>query len=283
MDAIIAGIGTDFIVQVEYDAIVTMQNTFSIYGSVTLINNGTWIWDSNDEMYWDSVAYWVNLGLLVVVNYANDWIRGSSFPGLTTVTSVGTLVNMGTLQFNNSGGFYYYDQTGNFYQCSTGIIKLGYTLTTQPGQIRLAGLYLDGYIGCSFSPDFSEIALPYTVLTWKPTDPTAIPSGDITILASGLSALLDLNFCFSKTGTGTLYQRSAQPLCPNDAYQVLDPFTGGACSSLPDKIKNLVPSCPASADCGIDTGKPFGSPSTANVNAASLAFFVSLICLLLKF
>jgi fermentation-respiration switch protein FrsA (DUF1100 family) len=284
-NAVFAGLGTNFIVQVQFGATVTMLNEFAIYGTITVINNGTWIYNSNSDLYFDAVAYWVNLGVFSVINYANDWIRGSSFPGLTTPTSAGTIVNMGTITFSAGGGFYFYDATGTFLQCSNGIIKLNFTLTTQPGQLRLAACEIDGYIGAAFSSDYSETALPVTVLTSIPSDPTALPSGDVSFSGSGLS-LLDLTVCYSETGSVTFYKRSDQPLCPTDEYQNLVPITGGACGSLPANILMLedLASCPADANCGFDTGTISGpSPSAAHVNAASLAFFVSLICLLLKF
>jgi len=85
-----------------------------------------------------------------------------------------------------------------------------------------------------------------------------------------------------------MYDLIDQPLCPDGERRLLDPILlGDACSDLDDSIKELEEwaSCPAGANCGINTGVPAGEPSKdgAVSNVASLAFIVSLVCLLLKF
>jgi len=168
-------------------------------------------------------------------------------------------------------------------------LKYSYDGTTTPGsQNYPPTINLDGYIGLAIDSSYTIPSYGVVVYHWVPADTTAIPSGDISFITSGVSDLL-LNLCWSKTGDVTLYERTDQATCPTDSYSTvtLIPLVTDACSSLPDKINNLQDqaSCPASAGCGIDTGTPTANPSPAsgNVNAASLAFFVSLICLLLKF
>jgi len=283
----VAGIGTDFTVEVEAGATLTMTSDFALLGSVTLINNGTWIFKSNSDLYFDAAAYWVNLGLLQVVTYSNDYIRGSTFDQ-TTVTDVGTVVNMGTIEFSSGGGLNFEYNTGTFLQCANGVLKYSFDGTTTPGtQNYPPTIKLDGYVGLAIATGYTIPTYGVTVFSWVPKDVTAIPSGDVSFITGGISDLL-LNLCFSKTGTVTLYNRKDQPICPTDAYSplLLLPLGSDACGALPDTIKTLQnqASCPASAGCGVDTGTPAANtPASGNVNAASLAFFVSLICLLLKF
>jgi len=263
-----------------------MINTFALTGSVTLINNGTWYFNSNSDLYFETTAYWINLGLLEVINYYNDFIQASTFPGAGT--GVGTVVNMGTIEFSNTGGLNFYDGTGTFRQCSDGILKFNFNGTSIPGtQNYPPQIYLAGYIGVAISSDFLISSGGDIVFNWKPADNTAIPQADVSFLSKGIDPLL-LNLCFAKTGEVTLYKRVDEPICPTDTYSpfTILPLAADACASLPDSIKNLQASCPATVVCGVDTGTasgPAGSPSSANVNAASLAFFVSLICLLFKF
>jgi len=96
--------------------------------------------------------------------------------------------------------------------------------------------------------------------------------------------------CFDKTDYSvSLYKFSDNKGCPDGSVQlIVGPYAfDDACSELTDDIKNLqdLASCRSAQNCGVDTGAPAGEPGTdaANVNVASLAFIVSLVCLLLNF
>jgi len=289
--SVFAGVGTDFIVQVETGASVKMTGTFALTGSVTLINNGNWIFSSNSELYWDADAYWVNLGLMEVINNSNDYIKGTYFPGLTTRSEVGTLVNMGTIDFKNNGGLNFYQSSGKVRQCKNGIIKFAFDDTGVPGTVTLPDIALDGYVGVYYGGNVKPYSSGQQIFTWvKPAG--EVPSGSVSVSSKGPEAdLIDSVFivCFSKNNEATVYEITKDLLiCPGSDTQILTPIVGGACTDVPDTITSLADkaSCPASAGCGTSTGKPGsggGSPSPAIVNAASLVFLVSLICLLLKF
>jgi hypothetical protein len=294
-DSMFAGIGTDFIIEIKYGAQITMTSTFYIFGSVTIINNGTWVYNSGSSLYWDAAATWVNLGLMDVTLHSNDWIQGTTFPGLTTPTTVGTMANMGTIQFTNGGALDFYDTTGTFRQCSNGILKFQFTSTGSSSTSgKFPDIYLDGYIGVSYDDTFTS---GQQLFTWaKPAG--AIPPGSVKLVSNGPALSVPQIICFSPTGNDvTLYKITDSSLttsgiCNSGEYQNLVPIVGGdACSSLPDSIKNLadMASCRADAGCGLDTGSTGSGPvtppppSAANVNVASFAFLVSLVCLLLKF
>jgi len=289
-NAVFAGVGTDFIVQVEYEATVTMVDEFALTGSVTLINNGTWVYDSNGDLYFDVQATWINLGYFQDIQYYNDYIKGTTFPGLSASTDVGTIINMGTLEFTNGGGLNFEEGTGTVRQCPNGVIKLGFTTSSAPGSITLpnsANLYLDGYVGYSVSSDYTISSSGIELYSWIPADPTATADVHLSLTGSGYDSTL-LEVCFANSGTATLYKRTDQPTCPAGSTQFPGALPSPACDNLPDAIKNLqaLASCRFGApNCGIDVGAPAPTPApaSANVNAASLAFFVSLVCLLLKF
>jgi len=299
---IFAGIGTDFIIKVDKDSYVTMYNTFYLYGSVTLVNDGTWEYNSGSDLYWDAQAYWVNLGLITVIRASNDYIRYSTFPSIAPPDAVvGTMVNYGTIEFVSGGGFYFYSQTGSFRQGKNGIIKfeLG---DSDSGSVQFAEVVLYGWIGVYYSAKYSVSTSGDVFFTWK-TPADDVPTGSISFTASGPDYLgLDIStvqiVCFSKTSLNAkvynikdLLSQYSSPFCPTGETQILS-GTGDGNDDLPDNIKALedTGSCPANADnpCGsIDTGKiSSGNPpgSAGNVNVASLAFIiVSLICLLFKF
>jgi len=268
-----------------------MTSYFYLLGKVTLINNGHWIYNSGSELYWDYDATWVNIGWLEVIKSSVDFIKGTTFPG-RSVTEVGTMVNMGTIDFKESGGLNFQQKSGTFLQCEHGIMKFSYDDDGTPGTISLPDVKLDGYVGIHYGGKVKpSTTVGQTVFTWvKPA--AAVPTGSVSLVSDYSGSLADLStfiVCFSKTlNTATInYVKVTDPLCPSGYTQILDPIpTGDACSGLPDSIKILkdLASCPASAGCGTDTGKPSGdTPAAANVNVASLAFLISLVCLLLKF
>jgi len=272
-----------------------MNDYFALTGTVTLINNGTWIFDSNSYLYWDVDAYWVNLGLLSVINYSNDFIQGTQFPGTKPVTDVGTLVNMGTIEFKNSGGLNFNQATGTFKQCKHGILKFGYGVDstgTSPGSIKLPSIEIDGFIGFALGDDASVPSSGEALFSFVPEASGELPFGSFTGLFDTITngpGVIDSSriVCFSKDGSVAVYSLIDDKICPDGEYQTLLPNVGSACSGLPDGIKNLedTASCPAGANCGIDTGAPAGepNPNSAHSLAVHLAFLVSLVCLLLKF
>jgi hypothetical protein len=293
-DAVVAGIDTDFVVQVEDGATVTMNDYFALTGTVTLVNNGTWVFDSSSYLYFDVDAYWVNTGLMQVVNHANDYIQGTTFPGKAAYTDAGIMVNMGTIEFTNGGGLNFYYNTGTFLQCKHGILKFGYGVNGgNPGSVTLPTIVIDGYIGFYFEDDASVPTSGSTLFSFVPEDSGELPFGSFTALFDSISkgpGLIDASqlVCFSKDGTVSIYDLIDEKICPDGEYQTLLPFlTGDACSDLPDSIQSLqdLASCPAGANCGVDTGAPAGEPgpNSAHSLAVPLAFLVSLVCLLLKF
>jgi hypothetical protein len=293
-DAVVAGVNTDFIVQVEDGSTTTMNSEFALTGTVTLINNGTWVYDSGDYLYFDVQAYWVNLGLMNVINHYNDYIYGTEFPGLSTYTDAGTMVNMGTIQFSNTGGLNFQQATGTFYQCNHGIMKFGYgsDFTTTPGTVTLPHVKLDGYIGIYNSDP--TVPLDGTELfSWifDASDSEGLFTGNVGLV---VSPSLTQKICYEDTATSGPVSLYAYPLltttdilCPSgySLYVSLDPTD--VCSSLPASITALegVASCPAGNNCGFDTGVPAGEPSPASASTLAIpfAFLVSLVCLLLKF
>jgi len=297
-DAIFAGIGTDFIIQVQETAVVTMTASFALYGSVKLVIVGTWVYDSSSSLFWDAKAYWINLGLLSVINKANDWIQKSTFPSISPpAPNVGTLVNYGTIEFSAGGGLYFYDGTGSFRQGKNGFMKFEYG-DSDSGSVQFAEVILEGWIGVYFSDDYTFSTSGNSLFfSWK-KPASALPFGDINYIATGPGILGDIDqyICFdtsSTTGGVNVYKikdLGLPPICPSGEYHDLLPFvTGDATSDLPDTVKIFEDQavCTADKGCGsIATGNPSGgsgTPAAGNVNVASLAFIVSLICLLFKF
>jgi len=293
-NAILAGYQSDFTVQVDEAATVTMNNYFYLIGTITLINNGVWIYDSSSYMDFNVDAYWVNLGLMQVINYSNDYIQGTYFPGLSTATDAGTMVNMGTITFSNHGGLDFQYGTGTFLQCKHGIMKWGYGVDgTNPGSVTLPSITIDGFIGFYFESASDVPASGSSLFDFVPEKDGNLPFGSFTSLFDTVTkgpGVLDSPriVCFSAGGSVDLYGLVDDVKCPQDYYQTLLPIAvGNACSDLPASIKNLedTASCPAGADCGIKTGSPAGepNPNSAHSLAVHLAFLVSLVCLLLKF
>jgi hypothetical protein len=270
-----------------------MNSYFALTGSVTLINNGTWIFDSSSYLYWDVNAYWVNLGLLSVIKYSNDYIQGTQFPGSSTYSDVGTLVNYGTIEFTQSGGLNFQQGTGTFKQCKHGILKFGYVEGGTPGSVTLPNIEIDGFIGFAFDDEATVPTSGTTLFSFVESDTGELPFGSFTGLFDTITkgpGLIDDSrlVCFDKTGSVSVYDLIDEKICPDGEYQTLLPHvTGDSCSDLPDEIKALedLARCPAGANCGIDTGAPAGepSPTSANTVAVSLAFLVSLVCLHLNF
>jgi hypothetical protein len=293
--AVVAGVGTDFIVEVDSDATVTMNNAFAITGSVTLINNGTWIYDSGDYLYFDVQAYWVNTGLMEVITYSDDFISGTLFPGLTTYTDAGTLVNMGTIQFTSGGGINFNSNAGTFLQCKHGILKFGFGVNGgNPGTVTFPSITMDGYIGIYFDSTATVPSTYASLFSFIPETNGDLPSGSFTSLFDTVTVgpgtiPTSQIVCFDPvTGYVVIYSLLDQPTCPTGKNQYLTTIiTGDACSGLPDAIMNLQDTawCPAGANCGLDTGAPAGesNPNSAHSVVAPLAFLVSLVCLLLKF
>jgi len=297
-DAILIGLGTNGIFEVAKEATVTMTDYFSIYGGVTLINYGTWIYDSSDYLYFDVAAYWVNLGLLSVIRASNCFIWGSQFPNLSARTDAGTIVNYGTIQFTSGGGLNFQDGTGSFYQCDNGIIKLAYGYPdagTNPGTITLPEtLGLDGYLAILY--DNTDSSAATTIFYWKENADNTIFDGSIDVVVKGDGDKFITPFiCFDPTsGYAQIYDFTyANSLkCPLDAQtQFLGGLPGAdVCANLPAEVTALKDgaTCTSGDNCGIDTGAiggggNGGDGSGALANAASLAFLVSLVCLLLKF
>jgi len=295
-DIIFSGLdSSDFIIQIEDGGIIHLLSAIYFFGPVTIINNGTYAMESwGYNHYWDLAATFVNLGLIDVQDLSH-YIYGSSFPGLTTATEIGTIYNMGTIQFTTGGYVNFNAGSGTFRQCKHGIVKFDYT-DSAPGSVVLPEVYFSGALGALFPDDYTIYSSGDELFTWsKPTD--ILPYGNVDLVVKGpfedvkgVSVPVLLILCFDKaTTSATIFKLTDG--CPDNSYPALLPFVSGdACSGdeTPDNIKNLQDSasCPSGQNCGVDTGAPAGedgTTSTANVSVASLAFIVSLVCLLLKF
>jgi len=264
---------------------------FSLYGSVTLVNDGVWVFDSNSNLYWDKQAYWVNIGLMTVTRSSNDYIQYSTFPTISPpALEVGTMVNYGTIEFVSGGGFNFYSNNGLFFQGRGGVIKFEFG-DSNSGNVQFGEVELYGYVGVYYSAGY-DVGSGKSFFDWA-IPAGDIPKGDFKFKVSGPDFIgLDISLiqlvCFSKTTLSVkIYDKTylGSLICPTGEYQFLNPGDGGA--DLPDSITFWEDkgSCPATADppCGsVDIGTITGdSPAAGNVNVASLAFIVlSLICLL---
>jgi hypothetical protein len=293
---------TDFIIKVvDYESsFIHISAYIYFFGPVTVINNGTWSIEGGGwYTYWDTNAYFVNLGVFDVQDY--HYITGISFPGLAATSAIGTLVNMGTVQFTDGGYFTYQDATGSFRQCSHGILKFDYE-TTDAGESVFGKIFINGYIAALYRDTFTFSSFyGEDLFSWK--DPTGtLPQGKLSYVYSGPDSgdLIPLDvpqlLCLSTdTNTATVWAKEdleevlGVKVCPDKAFNFFQPYLDGdACSDLDASIKDLADSasCPAGNNCGVDTGAPPGednNDSAASLNVASLAFLVSLVCLLLKF
>jgi len=271
-----------------------MTSYFALFGSVKLVIVGTWVYDSSSSLYFDANAFWINLGLMSVVNHANDYIQKSTFPTISPPpANVGIMVNYGTIEFSAGGGLNFYDGTGSFRQGKNGFMKFEYG-DSDSGSVTFAEVMLEGWIGVYFSDSYTISSLGNSGLFFSWTKPAGVlPFGSLNYIAKGPGILGDADqyICYSTDGDVSIFKLkdllTIPPGCPSGQYHELIP--GDATSDLPDDVKafEAMATCTAQTPCGnIKTGNPSGdspAPAAGNVNVASLAFIVSLICFLFKF
>jgi len=273
-------------VQVNYESSVYLDSSFYLQGTVTAVNNGSWyIQSSGLGIYIDKTAYFVNIGVIYVNQYL--YIYGST----SSDTSVGDIVNMGTIVLAASITYGSSITDGTFRQCDHGILKFDFVTSPSLSYSTVNEIILDGFVGAVYPKDFTFYSYGTTILYWRIPDKD-VPTGSPNYIAKGpgLTGGLSQAVCFSTTDN---YARvwdytdlKTAPFCNSGDKQTLN-LGADACTGLPQNIQDLedLASCPAGNNCGLDTGVPAGEDGTgaANVNVASLAFIISLVCLLLKF
>jgi hypothetical protein len=274
--------------------------TNGLFGTAVLVNQGTLVFESNDDMYMDVSAFWINLGLMNVISYNLDYIKGSYFPSLTTPTAVGTWINAGTIQFYSNGGLDFEQGSGNFYQLSTGVLSFLYgvpTATSTPGSVQFADIALDGHIGIYFAPGYTPSTYQ-TLFTWKASDYTSAPnnmwSGSATVSSNDQAHTVPSpqQSCYDPTGgTAYAYPISAG-LCSSQGTGYVtfsNSIAGGVSSLITDPtimmIASQPPTCGAGMGCGQDVGissnpPPSNGKSSGSILPISFSLFVSLLAYL---
>jgi len=204
------------------------------------------------------------------------------------------MVNMGTIQFSNTGGLNFQQATGTFLQCNHGILKFGFgsAFTSAPGYVTLPNIEMNGYIGI-FNSDTTTPLDGTQLFTWifDSTDSVGLFKGNVGLV---VSPSLTQKICYQNTQTSGAVALYTYPLltttdvlCPSGYSLYVSIDTSDVCSGLPNYITDLESeaSCPAGNNCGFDTGVPTGEPTPASASTLAIpfAFLVSLVCLLLKF
>jgi len=197
---------------------------------------------------------------------------------------------MGTIVLGASITYTTTITTGTFRQCDHGILKYDFSVT-DPSYSTVNEIILDGFVGAVYRDAFTFYLYGTEILNWR-IPAKDVPTGSAKYIAKGPGLTGDLTqlVCFSKTDqtarVWNIKDLTTTGICDGTDSRFLN-SGDGACSKLPQNIQDLedLASCPAGQNCGLDTGAPSGEDGTgaANVNVASLAFIISLVCLLLKF
>jgi hypothetical protein len=275
-------------VLVDYGSKFYPDEYFTIVGPVKFFNNGTVVSDSAGDWYWHPDAWFVNLGLWDLTTLV--YFYSSQYPD-NTYHDIGTFVNRGTVSFTKSGGYLYYSGSGTgsgkFLQCEHGVLKYTYGATTTSSASTFFQLSLDGYIGVNFEKDYKTIS--QTLFYWDEAQyadtkysKKGVFVGDVTEFTNGPGTVATPQILCADGDFGYLYLYNLfDGSCSKHGSKYTnsfnDPPTGGVCKALPDEINFPIASCPASKNCGIDTGKPIGESDSASSLPVSLALLVSLI------
>jgi len=247
-------------------------------------------------MYMDSVAWWINAGLMNVINnttYPNAEIYGSSFNGAST--NIGTWINTGTIQFY-SGGALLMDNSGMFYQCAGGIMNYIFGSPyseNYPDQSNFNNIALDGSIGFYFDSRYKNPGNYWTLFFWANGD-GLVWDGSLSLFVADNTQTVpsSLQLCYDPVGTvGTAY------LYPVDAgtcssfgsgfVSSSNAVTGGVCSGFSDPVvqyylSQTAPCSTANPPCGYNTGawSSTGSPvapvssDRSGASTLSISFFL---------
>jgi len=289
--------GVTFQVVIDQPSTVTMTDTFGIFGNVVFVNSGTFNFNSNAELYFDANSFWVNMGLMRVYGYSNDYIVGSTFPGSGTGT--GTLVNMGTIQFESSGGLNWEAGTGEFYQSNSGVLKYIYGVGADPYYPQFADIALDGYIGIYFASGYTPSTTGITLFTWKASDYTSDPqniwAGDITVSTNDNAHTIPSpqQSCYDPTGGYAYLYPISGGLCSSQSSGYVtfsNPSpTGGVVSAITNPTVTALlaqtPPCgahSANTNCGQNVGISTNNPSTGSgsIIPVSISFLMSCLAYL---
>jgi len=152
-------------VWLPYGATIVVNEEINLFGNTYFVTNGTvYINPTSTDWYIDGNAWWINLGFVSFVNYNTYLYVGSFFAN--SPTTIGTVVNSGTMQFSNSGALYYESTTtgGIFYNCNPGVLKVVYGTGTSPGFIYLPQVYLDGTLAAVFTTASAVTSISFTTL-----------------------------------------------------------------------------------------------------------------------
>jgi len=288
---------------VKSGATVHMTGEFALIGTVVLVNNGTWIYDSGADLYFDQNAYWINLGFMNVINHANDYIRHSTF--FAGAAGVGTMINTGTIQFSAGGGLYFYDNLGALYQCTNGVLKYWFSDLLYPAESNLAQVSLDGTIAVVVTGAVSTSPVQ-TLFSWQTSFYSSVTNfpknmwiGNVvfSVDTSAVTTVsLSENLCYdnvfgsasigpggslfgipitSCSGTLTVFDRANHPLAP-----VCNVFTGTAGYYVAQPA-----GCPASQSLNPNCGQPTKLntiTSSGHMTSVSVSFLLAcLIAMLL--
>jgi hypothetical protein len=274
----------------EYGSELYPDSDFQLLGPVVFVNNGTITSDNSGDIYWHPESWFVNLGQIDISDYTIS-MYGSSFPDGTT-KNIGTFVNKGTISFLNSGGsISYYSTTykGEFKQCNDGVLKFTFGTKASSSSSTFNGLSLDGWIGVVFEEDYT-LSSYYNLFSWDESlyqneDEKGIFVGNVDEFTKGPGKVIPTAQILCANENGNIYLYSLKDgSCSKQAgtsytNSINDGPTGGVCNptDVPKEIGELVASCPVGADCGLATGHPLGTGSTASSIPVSLALLVSLV------
>jgi len=285
------GPGITFTVTIPYGSTVYLSTNMDLSGNTVFVNNGTF-YLNNGDFYSDSAAWFVNLGLWDIsghgtISYGTTWTPLSSSTSTNTPMNI---VNMGTMQFSNSGyinGAYGTTQETTLYQCNTGVMKLNFgypTASQSPTSSSFGHISLDGVISVIYSNNYPPVTgiSSLSLFSW---DPKLYTSAVNNVWNGSLMECTSPNttpqlLCYD-TSTGIAYL-FASSTC-GTGYGLSNSQIG-ACSSVRSSITSMTPSCPRSAHCGFadscsTTPNPTPTPThqTGSSLVASILFGLSVL------
>jgi hypothetical protein len=282
-------------VVIQNGAVLTSYGSsanLGIYGNTIFINNGQFN-DGDIRFYLDETAWLFNYGLITLANSDYLILSTSGFENNPNPTTVGNVVNRGTIELIESSTFSYYE-TGVYHQCSDGAIKYGIGLTSGSSStpsITFKETRLDGYFLLYLGDNYDLTNYYYTALFSY--DYSASSAKDVVFDGSfstqvtwetGTAIVL---VCVYKT-TGYVYinEVTTSKLTCDDWNYGSELFTPLAAETVCDGIiefEDIVAACPKGS-CGTLQTKPIETPSAPSSSAllqASLALLLSALGFLL--